>query len=319
MVITPDKSLRDGKPVDIKLLEDFVCLATLQNFTAASRQRHVTQSALSRRIKALEEWLGTPLINRDSNGFALTPQGDAFVTEAEAILRRLYNAREAVRALGANGDNEITVAAQNSIAQTFFLSWVKRLETRLDSVYVRLISEKLSDCIDLLTQGHVDYMFCYAHPAINLPIDDQKFTYTTIATDSLVPVSAVAANNKPVFQLPGDISEPVPFVAYTHDSIFGQAVDHLLQDKDHTSYLSRRYENAFSHTLKSMALEGLGFAWLPHSSIKTELQDGRLCRAGGEHWDIQFDIRLYNHHAAESPRENAVKETTLEMAGEVYF
>ncbi|WP_261843002.1 LysR family transcriptional regulator [Aliamphritea ceti] len=305
--------------MDIKLLEDFVCLATLQNFTAASRQRHVTQSALSRRIKALEEWLGTPLINRDSNGFALTPQGDAFVTEAEAILRRLYNAREAVRALGANGDNEITVAAQNSIAQTFFLSWVKRLETRLDSVYVRLISEKLSDCIDLLTQGHVDYMFCYAHPAINLPIDDQKFTYTTIATDSLVPVSAVAANNKPVFQLPGDISEPVPFVAYTHDSIFGQAVDHLLQDKDHTSYLSRRYENAFSHTLKSMALEGLGFAWLPHSSIKTELQDGRLCRAGGEHWDIQFDIRLYNHHAAESPRENAVKETTLEMAGEVYF
>ncbi len=300
--------------MDIKLLEDFVCLATLQNFTAASRQRHVTQSALSRRIKALEEWLGTPLINRDSNGFALTPQGDAFVTEAEAILRRLYNAREAVRALGANGDNEITVAAQNSIAQTFFLSWVKSLETRLESVYVRLISEKLSDCIDLLTQGHVNYMFCYAHPTISLPIDNQKFTYTTVATDVLIPVSAVGDDNQPVFQLPGDVTDPVPFVAYTHDSLFGKAVDQLLQDKAHNSYLSRRYENAFSHTLRSMALEGLGFAWLPLSSITTELQDGRLCRAGDEHWDIQFDIRLYNHHAAESSREKAVKETTLEMA-----
>ena len=45
--------------MDIKLLEDFVCLATLENFTAASRERRITQSALSRRIKALEEWLGT--------------------------------------------------------------------------------------------------------------------------------------------------------------------------------------------------------------------------------------------------------------------
>jgi DNA-binding transcriptional LysR family regulator len=53
--------------VDIKLLEDFVCLVKFQNFTAAARERTVTQSAFSRRIKALEEWLGTPLINREKN------------------------------------------------------------------------------------------------------------------------------------------------------------------------------------------------------------------------------------------------------------
>ncbi len=52
--------------------------------------------------------------------------------------------------MGTRGDFEIVVASQNSIAQSLFLGWVKRLETRLDRVYVRLISEKLSECIDLL-------------------------------------------------------------------------------------------------------------------------------------------------------------------------
>ena len=90
--------------MDIKLLEDFVCLAVQQSFTAAARERNVTQSALSRRVQSLESWLGTELVNRDNKTFALTPQGRIFVSEAEVILRRLYNAREAARVLGANGD-----------------------------------------------------------------------------------------------------------------------------------------------------------------------------------------------------------------------
>jgi DNA-binding transcriptional LysR family regulator len=304
--------------LDIKLLEDFVCLANLQNFTAAALERHITQSALSRRIKALEQWLGTQLVNRDTTAFDLTPQGALFVTDAEAILRRLYNAREAARALGSNDESEINVAAQNSIAQTLFLSWVKRIEKNLDSVYVRLISEKVTDCIDLLNQGHVDYMFCYANDKVSLPIDEKKFSYTTIGKDRLIPVSAPKANTRePSFVLPGSPEKPIPFVAYTHDSLFGKAVGQMVQDKDHQCYLSRRYENPFSHMLKSMISEQLGFAWLPLSSVVSELSEGKLCRAGDEHWDIEFDIRLYYHHSARSEREQAVLKTSLEMAQEL--
>ena len=300
--------------MDIKLLEDFVCLATLENFTAASRERHITQSALSRRIKALEEWLGTALINRDSNSFNLTPQGRIFVTEAEVILRRLYNAREAACALGANGESEIAVAAQNSIAQTLFLDWVKRLENHFDNVYVRLISEKLSECIDLLNRGHVNYMFCYANETMTIPIDENRFAFTVVGKESLIPVTVPNEDNKPLYELPGIASKPLPFVAYAHDSLFGKAVDQLIQDKSHSCFLSRRYENAYSHTLKSLMKEKLGLAWLPESSIVAELEDGSLCRAGDQHWDIEFDIRLYYHHAATSGREITVLKTSQEMA-----
>jgi len=300
--------------MDIKLLEDFVCLAKRESFTAAARERHVTQSALSRRIKALEIWLGTELINRDSNNFNLTPQGRIFVPEAEVILRRLYNAREAACALGANGESEITVAAQNSIAQTLFLDWVKRLETRLDRVYVRLISEKLSECIDLLNRGHVNYLFCYANDSMTIPIDENKFAFTTVGRDSLIPITVPNEDNTPLYQLPGLTNQPLPFVAYAHDSLFGKAVDQLIQERTNSCFLSRRYENAYSHTLKSLVKEKHGMAWLPYSSILPDLNEGHLCRAGDESWDIEFNIRLYYHHKAVSRLETDVLETSLEMA-----
>ncbi|MGB3384622.1 MAG: LysR family transcriptional regulator [Marinomonas sp.] len=304
--------------MDIKLIEDFLCLASSQNFTAAARERRVTQSAFSRRIKALEEWFGTILINREGTTFELTPQGRLFVGEAEIILRRLYNAREAVRALGSSGDCEIAVAAQSSITQTLFLNWVKRLERRLDSVYIRLISEKLPDCIELLNQGKVKYLFCYANDEISPPIDTNKFSYTTVGKDTLIPVSIpLAGSTTPAYTLPGCADTPVPFVAYTHESLFGRAVDLLIQKEGYGCFLSRRYENPFSHTLKAMTLEGLGFSWLPKSSVESKLERGKLCRAGDASWDIEFDIRLYYRRTDSSVYATALLETSLEMASEL--
>ncbi len=303
--------------MNIKWLEDLVCLAKVENFTLAARERHITQSALSRRIKALEQWLGTDMVDRESKHFNLTAQGRIFVLEAEVILRRLYNARQTACVLGEDSTYEITVAAQNSIAQTLFLDWAKRIEARLDKVYVRLLSEKLSECISLLEQGHVNYLFCYANETMTPPIDEKRFACTVIGKDSLIPVCAANSKGVAQFCLPGSFDAPLPFVAYSHDSIFGKAVNQLIQPESHRCFLTRRYENPYSHTLKSLVTENLGLAWLPKTSITADLEEGSLCRAGDEHWDIDFDIRLYHHHSARSAQDSAVLETSLKMAQEL--
>lgn len=302
--------------MDIKLLEDFVCLARLENFTAASLERNITQSALSRRIKALEEWVGATLIYRNSKHFSLTLEGRVFVSEAEVILRRLYNARESISTMHSKQAVEIVVAAQNSIAQTLFLSWAKRLEAHFENIYIRLLSEKLADCVELFTQGKADYLFCYTHDALSLPIDETKFSGTTIGRESLVPVCIPDQNGQPKYPLPGLATQPLPYVAYAHDSLFGKAVDQLIRGKSHTCFLQRRFENVYSHTLKSMVREGLGLAWLPESAIFPDLEKGSLCRAGGKdkHWDIEFDVQLFCRHIATSKTELIILETSQQMA-----
>ena len=47
--------------MELKWLEDFISLANTHNFSRSAEQRNVTQPAFSRRIRALENWLGTSL------------------------------------------------------------------------------------------------------------------------------------------------------------------------------------------------------------------------------------------------------------------
>ena len=57
--------------MDIMWLEDFIKLADEGNFSRAAEARNLTQPAFSRRIRALEDWVGATLVDRDTHRIAL--------------------------------------------------------------------------------------------------------------------------------------------------------------------------------------------------------------------------------------------------------
>ena len=74
-------------------LEDYLALAETLNFSRAAEARHVTQPAFSRRIRALESWVGAALFSRTTHGVALTPAGEHFHNQAEVLTRALHQLR----------------------------------------------------------------------------------------------------------------------------------------------------------------------------------------------------------------------------------
>src|SRR5687768_2522840 len=86
--------------MDLKWLDDFVALADTHSFSRAAELRNVTQPAFSRRIKALEEWVGVDLFCRTPLGAELTPAGSAFGRDAGSIIRSLSQLRADARAAG---------------------------------------------------------------------------------------------------------------------------------------------------------------------------------------------------------------------------
>ncbi|MBU3653725.1 MAG: LysR family transcriptional regulator [Limnohabitans sp.] len=72
--------------VNLRFVESFVWLARLQNVTRTAEKLCLTQSAVSSRIAALEESLGTTLIDRRERGFRLTHAGQRFLLFAEQFL-----------------------------------------------------------------------------------------------------------------------------------------------------------------------------------------------------------------------------------------
>ena len=71
--------------MQLKWLEDFVALTEGRSFSRAAELRHVTHPAFGRRIKALELWAGTALIERGSMPLKLTAAGVSPSASAAAV------------------------------------------------------------------------------------------------------------------------------------------------------------------------------------------------------------------------------------------
>ena len=73
----------------INQLRYFVSVASCRSFTRAAERHFLTQTAITQQVKALEDSLGFPLINRQRRPIELTPAGKVFYQEAKAILARV--------------------------------------------------------------------------------------------------------------------------------------------------------------------------------------------------------------------------------------
>jgi DNA-binding transcriptional LysR family regulator len=86
--------------MELRHLEHFVAIAQESSFTQAAKRLHLSQSALSISIRALERDLGTRLFERTSHDVALSDAGRALLPEARRILSCIDVARKAVGDVG---------------------------------------------------------------------------------------------------------------------------------------------------------------------------------------------------------------------------
>ncbi|NQD93181.1 LysR family transcriptional regulator, partial [Pseudomonas sp. CrR25] len=104
-----------------------------------------------------------------------------------------------------------------------------------------------------------------------------------------LPVCAVGDDGRPLFDLDG--GQSVPLLAYTAGAFLGRSVNLLLRQRALRS--TTVYETAMADSLKSMALQGMGVAWVPRLSVTMELARGELAVCGNEQWQAPLEIRLY--------------------------
>jgi DNA-binding transcriptional LysR family regulator len=101
--------------MELRHLRYFVAVAEEENVTRASSRLHVSQPALSRQIRDLEEELGVLLLERTAKAVRLTEAGKTFLLEARAVLQRADEAVKAVRAVAGGTGGEIHVGYAPSL------------------------------------------------------------------------------------------------------------------------------------------------------------------------------------------------------------
>src|SRR2546425_9543722 len=94
------------KRMELRHLRYFVAVAEAENISRAALKLHVSQPALSRQVRDLEDELGFLLLERGAKSVRLTEAGRAFLTEARAVLQRSEDAVKAARTVAAGGAGE---------------------------------------------------------------------------------------------------------------------------------------------------------------------------------------------------------------------
>jgi len=285
--------------MDLDWLRDFLALAEHKVFSRAADARNVTQPAFSRRIRALEDWIGTALFARSAQGASLTAAGAHFLPLAEDINHRLSGARATTKRAGEPKRATLSIAATHALSFTFFPGWVRERVSFEELGTLNLISDSMEACEEIMLAGEVELLLCHYHPAAPTRLDNDRFQSVQVGTDTLVLVCAPDSEGNPIWPTPAVQGRPTRLLAYSEASGLGRIVNAMNPD------LGAGFETVFtSHlaaTLSTMTLEGHGLAWLPLTTIREDLASARLVRAGKTHLDMPVEIRLFHSTERKPP------------------
>jgi LysR family transcriptional regulator, benzoate and cis,cis-muconate-responsive activator of ben and cat genes len=125
--------------VELRHLRYFVAVAEAENFLhAATRKLHISQPAVSRRIRDLEDELGVQLFERRGKAVRLSSAGSLFLEEARVILERTDEATRKVRAFAQTGETELHVAYSPFLRQQIVSPALHAFQQAMPRVHVKL-------------------------------------------------------------------------------------------------------------------------------------------------------------------------------------
>lgn len=290
-------------------LEDFLAVLEEGGFSRAAGRRALSQPAFSRRIKGLEDWVGTSLFDRSTHVVTLTAAGERLKPEAEEILRRLRIARDSARGAAQLQSETLKLAATHALSLTFFPLWLRALEGEAP-VTVQLIADHMAACERLMIEGRVHFLLCHDHPAAGTLLAREDFRSIAVGRDALVPVASPAL-------LAAHGQSALPYLAYTSESGMGRILAAAFASAGRSPPADPTFSSHLASVIAAMAREGRGMAWSPLSLVSEDLEAGRLVRVDAPGGEVEMAIRLVRPKARQSPAAEALWKQASKLVGSV--
>ena len=136
--------------MDLELLRTFLEVARLRHFGRAAEALHLTQAAVSARIKLLESTLGARLFDRFKRDIRLTPEGNRLLRHADVLISGWRKARQEVSA--GNANLQLSFGGSLRLWDVFLQNWLQQLRSQRPTLAV--IAESATP--DVLTRRLLD-------------------------------------------------------------------------------------------------------------------------------------------------------------------
>ncbi len=147
--------------MDITLARTFLEIVNCGNFIRAAERLHVTQTAVSVRIRTLEELLGRRLFVRNKAGATLTTAGEQFFRYATLLIQVWERARQQV-AVPPGRDAVISIAGELTLWDPFLLEWLVWMHRYAPKHALRTQVGTAEALMDQVSAGVIDVAIMYA-------------------------------------------------------------------------------------------------------------------------------------------------------------
>lgn len=251
-----------SRPLSLDCLRSFEAVARRLSFTAAAEDLHLTQPAISRQIKSLEEELGSTLFSRGTRRVELTSAGTSLLRAVEPLLERLDATVRQIRL--AQGRAQISLSTFPSFATLWLMPRLADFERRHPGIDIRLsATERLADTED----PELDLLLRHCRPE-RAPAGAQRmFGEVLTPVVSARMADAIARGEAPPLRRPADLAQHTLVEVEDHTpAAQALAWPAWLAAQGLAQLAPRRwYSVNFNHQQIQAVLAGPGvaLAWLP--------------------------------------------------------
>jgi DNA-binding transcriptional LysR family regulator len=285
--------------MELEWLQDFVCLANTGSFSHASEHRNISQSAFSRRIQALENWIGAELVDRHTHPVVLTEAGAQLVTTANQIIRTMHKTRDDYGYRQLDRLSTLSIGAADHLAIHFAPTWLKTIEPIVGNRKIQLVTGLKAGLgfVDLLVQQKLDFLLAFGGSVVRENGAAGHFESIILGEDELLPVCLADHADKEQYAVPSSKKTPLQHVSFMPGSAMSNLINRVSTRRKHPIHLKTAIETGSAEAIKSLVLNGFGMAWLPRMAIIEELESGLLAELGEKRYRMPFTIELFRYTA----------------------
>lgn len=142
--------------MDIRQLEYFVELAKTRNFRKASENLHLSQPALSKSIRLLENELNTVLIERTNKSFELTDTGQALFQKAVFLIQQFQDIYKTIDDVRLSNEGEIKIGIPNILGFLCYFDLICEFQKKYPGIHISVSGEGTKDINAALREERID-------------------------------------------------------------------------------------------------------------------------------------------------------------------
>ncbi len=255
--------------MQINQIDAFLAVAEFESFSLAAEKLHITQPAVSKRIRQLESSLNAELFDRIGKRSLLTPNGTAFKPHAERILEELKTYRSGLSQQQGTPSGSLSFATSHHIGLHRLPQTLRDFKIRYPQVDLDLHFMDSEDACIAVANNEMELAI------VTLPeIADEKLECESVWIDQLVVVMAgdhdLAGNEDINPELLLDhvaiLPSPGTFTRKIINNLFAA-------DRERLKIV---LETNYLETIKVMVSANLGWSILPQSMVDNNLVSSRL-------------------------------------------